>query len=98
MEKFLKDYEKYVSIGKHSENSLYKYKSNKVLKQELWKDFNVMVELLEYVKNMVSRYKKMLVTYNKSHTWTKYYYKTASWHRILSKNTKNLHCFREQKI
>ncbi len=90
IERLIQDYEKEKMLSKYSENSLYNYKSNRKLKQELQSDYDEIVSLLKYIKNTISRSPEMLVVYNKSNTWTKYYYKSPKWHRLLSKNTKNI--------
>ena len=68
IERLIQDYEKEKMLSKYSENSLYNYKSNRKLKQELQSDYDEIVSLLKYIKNTISRSPEMLVVYNKSNT------------------------------
>ena len=65
IERLIQDYEKEKMLSKYSENSLYSYKSNRKLKQELQSDYDEIVSLLRYVKNTISRSPEMLVVINK---------------------------------
>lgn len=90
IETLITDYEKWSLTSKKAENSLYEYISNKKLKDKIWEDYDKLLKNLELVKNLVSRDKKMVVTYDKSHIWTKYYYKSLSGHRVFSPRSKNI--------
>ena len=90
IKKIISDYEKYAQTSKYSQNSLYEYKSNRKLQGEIWEDYAKLVSYLELVQNVISRNKEMLIIYDKSHTWTKYYYKSSKWYRLLGNNTKNI--------